>query len=140
MNLSSNIKIKSWYWNLIPWVGNTTAQGIYPNIYLPKWVYDNLKSKNPSPWHQALLLHEGEHLKRQKKYGPNKWFLRYMFDPKFRFEEEIAADVPKMKFLKKKKLNPYINQRAKRLSSWLYFWPVSYKTAKRELEKIWTSV
>jgi len=135
--LAKNVKSKSWYWDLIPWIGNQTAQGIYPNVYVQAFVYENLKSKNPSPWHIALLLHEQEHVKRQKKLGAYKWFLKYLSDPKFRFDEEIAADIPNIRFLKRKKLNPYINKRAKSLSSWLYFWPVSYKTAKRELEKIW---
>ncbi|HKB88752.1 MAG TPA: hypothetical protein VKC53_03830 [Patescibacteria group bacterium] len=135
MKLPKNVRVKSWIWNIIPWT-NRTAQAIYPNIYLSKFDYDSLVS-NPSPWHIAHLTHEQEHLKRQKEFGPKKWFLKYIFVPRFRFEEEIAADIPKMKFLKSKKLNPYIDKRAKQLSGWLYFWPVPYKTAKEELERVW---
>src|SRR5258706_14861785 len=115
MELPKNVRVKSGIWNIIPWT-NRNGQGIYPNIYLPKFVYDGLASGNPSPWHIAQLIHEQEHLKRQKEFGLKKWFLKYIFVPMFRFEEEIAADIPKMKFLKNKKLNPYINKRAKQLS------------------------
>ncbi|HKC04669.1 MAG TPA: hypothetical protein VKC54_02255 [Patescibacteria group bacterium] len=139
MELPKNVRVKSGIWNIIPWT-NRTGQGIYPNIYLPKFVYDGLVSDNPSPWHIAQLIHEQEHLKRQKEFGLKKWFLKYIFVPMFRFEEEIAADIPKMKFLKSKKLDPYIDKRAKQLSGWLYFWPVPYKTAKKELEKVWREI
>ena len=138
MKLPQNVKIKSWYWNVFPW-SKYTAQAIYPNIYFSKKHFNELKSKNPKLGLVAALIHEQEHIKRQKKFGPNKWFLKYLFVSKFRFEEEIAADIPKMKYLKSKKLNPYIDKRAKQLSGWLYFWPVSYQTAKRELERVWKS-
>ena len=137
MNLPKNVKVKSGIWNLVPWLSNKTAQGIYPNIYLPKFVYNSLISTNPSPWHVAQLIHEQEHVKRQKNYGPKKWFLKYIFVPKFRFDEEIAADIPKMRYLKSKKLDLYINNRARQLSSWLHLWPVTHKTAKRELMNVW---
>ena len=140
MVLPKNVRVKSGLWNLFPWFSNKTAQGIYPNVYLPKYVYESLISNSPSPWHTALLLHEEEHIKRQKKFGPKKWMLKYLFVPRFRFDEEIAADIPKLKYLKSKKLSPYTIKRARQLSGWLYLWPVSYKTARQELERIWLSL
>lgn len=140
MKLSKNVKKKSKLWDLIPWVSNKTAQAIYPNIYLPKFVYDNLVSKTPDIWHVALLVHEQEHIKRQKKHGPLKWKIKYMLLPKFRYEEEIAADIPKFKYLKENGGDPYIERRAKHLSGWNYFWPVSYSEVKNRLENIWNNL
>ncbi len=140
MKLPRNVKVKSGLWNLVPWLSNNTAQGIYPNIYLPKFVYESLVSDNPSPWHVAQFIHEKEHIKRQKKFGLKKWLLKYIFLPRFRFEEEIEADVPKMRYLKSRKLNPYIEKRARQLSSWLYLWPVPYEEAKKKLQIVWKEV
>ena len=140
MELSNNVKVKSKLWDLIPWISNKTAQAIYPNIYLPKFVYSDLISDSPSVWNVALLKHEQEHIKRQKEAGIFIWSLKYIFSPKFRFEEELKADVSKLKFLKSKKANPYIDKRAKHLSGWNYFWPVSYKEARARLMNIWTEL
>lgn len=140
MQLPKNVRSKSGIWDLIPWLSNNTAQAIYPNVYVPKFVYENLLSKKQNPYHIALILHEEEHIKRQKEYGVGRWYLKYLSSGRFRFEEEITADVPKMKFLKSKKLDPFLDKRAKMLSSWLYFWPVPYKKARRDLEKIWNGL
>ncbi len=140
MNLGSNVKRKNKFWDLIPWVSNKTAQAVYPNIYLPDFVYDNLTSGNPSIWHQALLIHEQEHIKRQTKQGPFLWKIKYTLSPRFRYEEEIAADIPKLKYLKDNGKDPHIERRAKHLSGWNYFWPVSYKEAKGRLENIWNQL
>ena len=93
MKLSSNIRMKSKLWDLVPWISNKTAQAVYPNIYLPKFVYENLQLDNPDVWHIALLIHENEHLKRQKRVGILKWGLKYIFIPRFRYEEEIATEI-----------------------------------------------
>jgi hypothetical protein len=140
MKLPSNIRAKSRLWDLIPWISNKTAQAIYPNIYLPKFVYENLQSSNPNVWHVALLVHEQEHIKRQKKTGLLKWGFKYIFFPKFRYEEEIAADIPKLKYIKENNGDPYIEKRARHLSGWNYFWPVSYQEVKTRLENIWKNL
>lgn len=77
-------------WKLIPG-SNFTAQSIYPNIYFPKYWYDNLISKKPHPEYLALLEHEKYHFKRQEKIGILKFGVRYLFNSKFRFDEEISA-------------------------------------------------
>lgn len=140
MDLSENIKSKSGLWNFIPLISNRTAQAIYPNVYLPKFVYDNLKSKHPSILYEALLIHELEHLKRQKKHGFLKWGIKYVLLSKFRYEEEIAADIPRLKYLHKKNADPQISKRSKQLSGWIYFWQVSYEEAKNRLENIWKNL
>lgn len=136
MKLSNNIKPKNGIWKLIPYLANKTGHGIYPNVYLPIHIYKDLKSENPNPWNIGLLLHEQEHIKRQKSEGPVKWILKYIFIPKFRFEEEIIADIPMINYLKSKKLEFDIDRRAKQLSGWLYLWPVSYQTAREKLTNI----
>ena len=140
MKLPSNIKIKSGLWNLIPWISNKTAQAIYPNIYIPQSMYQKLISTSPDVWSVARLIHEQEHIRRQRRVGFLVWALKYIFSKSFRYEEEISADIPKFKFIKKKGLDPYIEIRAKQLSGWLYFWPVPYKEVKCRLETIWNNL
>ncbi|MEK7100305.1 MAG: hypothetical protein AAB872_00675 [Patescibacteria group bacterium] len=132
--------MKSKLWDLVPWISNKTAQAVYPNIYLPKFVYENLQLDNPDVWHIALLIHENEHLKRQKRVGILKWGLKYIFIPRFRYEEEIAADIPRFKYLKENGGDSYIERRAKHLSGWNYFWPATYAEVKARLENIWKSL
>ena len=134
MKLSKNVKVKPWFWNLIPWVSKNTAQAIYPNIYLPVHVYQNLISNKPDIRHTALLAHEQEHIRRQQVVGVVWWMIQYFINPKFRFEEELAADIPRMKIFKQRGAKFDIETRAKKLSGWLYFWPVSYQKAKTSLQ------
>lgn len=119
MKLRENIKVK---------MGDRIAWAIYPNIYLPRKVFENLKKEKPNPKYLDILRHEEMHIKRQKKMGTLKWLVKYIFSPKFRFNEEIKAIKAQKKF--------DLEKSAKSLSGWLYFWPVSYNTAKKELEKI----
>lgn len=136
MYLPKNIKVKDGLWKLIPFLANKTAHGVYPNVYLPEHIYDNLKSKTPNPYNIALLLHEQEHIKRQKAQGRIKWLLKYIFSSKFRFNEELQADIPKIKYLKSKNLEFDLEKRAKQLSGWVYLWPVSYEEAKNKLNEL----
>mgnify|MGYP001583543503 CR=1 FL=1 len=136
MKLDKNIKAKVGLWKLIPFLANKTAHGIYPNVYLPEHIFNDLKSNNPNPYNVALLLHEQEHVKRQKEQGIVIWLLKYIFIPKFRFEEELKADISKIDFLKSKNLEFDVEKRAKQLSGWIYLWPVSYKEAKEKLNKL----
>lgn len=136
MKLDKNIKPKTEFWKLVPFLANKTAHGICPNVYLPQSIYDDLKSNTPNPYNVALLLHEQEHIKRQKEQGIANWLLKYIFSPKFRFNEELLADIPKIKYLKSKNLEFDLEKRAKQLSSWIYLWPVSYEEARKRLIKI----
>jgi len=130
------IKIKPFLWQFLPWLSSYTAQAIYPNIYVSKKVFENLKSKNPNPRFIAILEHEIKHLQRQKELGIIKFGIKYLLSPKFRFQEELLAIKEEMRYLKSKKLLFSIERAAKYLSSWLYFWMIPYQKAKEELEKI----
>lgn len=140
MKLPENVKLKKGVAAWIPWLNNNTAQGLYPNVYLPKKVFENLKKEKPDPKNIAVLAHEQKHLERQKEMGPFKWGMKYSFCSSFRFNEELISTRAQMAVYKKYKKKFDIEKNAKYLSSWLYFWPVSYKKAKEELEKIWGEI
>lgn len=139
MKIPSNVKIKSWIWNISPILSQSTAQAIYPNIYVPKWLYEHLKSKNSDPKREAVITHEQTHIKRQKEIGFIKWGFLYAFDSKFRLNEELIAIKEQLKYLKKKEIkisDEDIEKIACGLSSYLYLWMISYENAKRELKKL----
>ena len=139
MKLPSNIKIKKGLLKILP-LSKYTAQAIYPNIYFPKHVYENLISNKPRLQNIAILMHEQIHIERAHQVGFIIWNLKYIFLSKFRFEEELEAEKVSIKYLKKLNFPLDINKRAKKLSSYLYLWCVSYEKAKRELDKIWNEV
>ncbi len=114
-----------------------TAHAIYPNIYLPREVYENLYSNNPKPKWIAVLKHEQEHIKREKEMGAIVFGLRYLFSPKFRFQEELVAIKAQMKYLKSVGEKFDINKAANFVSGWLYLWPVTTELAKRVLDEAW---
>lgn len=114
-----------------------TAHGIYPYIFVPKGIYDNLCSSKPDVYNISLIKHEQTHLDRQKEIGWLKWILKYLVIPEFRFTEEILADKASMKYLKQEKLEYPFEKRAKILSGWLYLKPVSYERALKELKSAW---
>lgn len=136
MKLPPNVKSKSWIWNIFPF-SKYTAQAIYPNIYFAKNVYENLLTDKPESRYVAALMHEQTHIERQIKTGWLKWGLKYMFIPRFRFNEELEAIKSSMKYLKSVE-EPFDTDRSARfLSSWLYLWCVSYNKARTELDKAW---
>lgn len=139
MFLESIIKIKPKWWDVVPFLSSFTANAIYPNVYLPKEVYKNLKSDHPKQKWVALLKHEQEHLKREKEISPIVFGLKYLFLSSFRFQEEMIAIKAQMKYLKSVGENFDTNKSARFLSSWLYLWPVSYVRAKQSLDKLWES-
>jgi hypothetical protein len=140
MKLPENVRLRKGIAGHIPWYSNNIAQGVYPNVYLPKKVFENLKKEKPDPKNIAILAHEQKHIERQKETGPFKWGIKYSFCPSFRFNEELIATKAQMAVYKKFKKYFDIEKSGKYLSGWLYCWPVSYKTAKRELEKTWGEI
>lgn len=136
MNLPKYVKSKSGFWKLFPKIiSSGTAQCIYPFIFLPEHIYKDLISPTPKPSSVALLLHEQVHYERQKREGIILWPILYIISPKFRFNEELLAFKEQIEYLKKHNLTLDLELRAKRLSSWLYPWCVSYEKAFLELKK-----
>lgn len=137
-NQICNIIIKPWWFNLTPWTGNKTAQAYAPYIFLPLWMYKEITSTPPNPWYVSVILHEQEHINRQRDFGPTlAWTFRYIFNRRFRFEEEIAASIPQFNHLKKHHLQFDIDRKAKQLSGLLYMHCIDYKTAHQTLLKAW---
>ena len=140
MKLPQHVISKGSFLDLIPLLGRSTANSIGPFIFIPLNIYNDLKSKKPNPKHIALLIHEETHRKRQKKIGFIKFGIKYIFDSKFRFNEELLAVKEGMKYLKKNKIPFNFDKNAKFLSSYVYLWPVSKKYAEKELEKVWNEL
>jgi len=137
MTLPKNVRSKGILWSTFAVLSTHTANAIYPNIWVPKHIYYDLKSKNPDPKNVAILIHEQTHIKRQRKTGWLAWGLKYCLSRKFRFEEELAAIKESMKYLKKNKLDFETEKSAKHLSSFLYLWCIDFNEAKRRLDKAW---
>jgi hypothetical protein len=140
MKLAPNVKVKTFPWTVIPLFSTYTAHAIYPNVYLPRHIFNNLLTNNPRPEYVSVLIHEQTHITRQKRMGWFIWGLRYCLFPLFRFEEEIAAITQSMKYLKTYGLTWDTKRSAKFLSSYLYLWCVDFHTAKKTLDRIWKSI
>jgi len=108
------------------------------HLYVSPKIFRDLKTKKPDLFHYGILEHEITHLKRKERFG--KWYnLKFWLFREFRLQEELAADKAMMLYLKKRELNFPIEKRAKKLSSALYLWMISYEEAKCELAKMWQS-
>ncbi|MEK9169489.1 MAG: hypothetical protein AAB788_01980, partial [Patescibacteria group bacterium] len=136
MNLPKYVKSKSGFWKLFPKIiSSGTAQCTYPFIFLPENIYYDLISTSPKRQSISVLLHEEVHFKRQKQQGILLWIIKYLILSKFRFNEELLAFKEQVTYLKKHNLTLDLELRAKRLSSWLYLWCISYEKALLELKK-----
>ena len=121
----------------LPLIGKSTAQSIGSIILIPNPIYRDLQTDNPNPKHVALLIHEETHRNRQKEMGVLKFGCQYLFNSKFRFQEELLAVKEAMRYLKKNKIPFDFDRNAKFISSYVYLWPVSKEYAEKELKKVW---
>lgn len=48
---------------------------------------------------RALLVHEGTHIQRQRAWGPFAWVFSYVFNKKFRYDEELIAFKNEIEYL-----------------------------------------
>ncbi len=131
MKIPSYVILKPRLFNVIPWLSNDTANAIYPFIFLPRAIYNNLQSPHPNQQYVALLIHEEIHRKRQKEIGWVIFNIKYLTSPKFRFNEELLAIKEAIKYLKKHSIPFDFEKNAQSLSGWLYFWPISKYDAKK---------
>lgn len=99
--------------------------GLYPTdstvfTYGDKLFIQDLNEKEIDP---VLLAHEKHHSKQQGD-RPNEWWDKYIFDEKFRFQQELEAYVVEYKMVKKlfnNKIQKYALHRfAQDLSSSMY--------------------
>lgn len=113
-----------------------STHAIYPKIYVPKWMYQSLHSKNPDPISVASLLHEQVHIKRQYKMGLFKYSFLYIVSRSFRFEVELLAIKPQMEYLYRQNIVFDIKKRAQYLSGSMYGWCTTYNVALSRLRKL----
>ena len=131
-----NVRCKGHLVGCLPWIGRGAATALYPNIYLPKTVYNDIFSDSPDPYNIALVLHEQEHISRIRQVGVLRWYVRYLLSRHFRFEEELVAIEPQIAYLKHAGLSFDFERKARQLSSWLYLWAVSYEEAAGRLREL----
>lgn len=137
MKLPGYVISKGRFLHYLPLIGRSTAQSLGPIILIPDPIYQDLQTEHPNPKHTALLIHEETHRRRQKEMGILQFAYRYLFDSKFRFQEELVAVKEAMKYLKKNKIVFDFDKNAQFLSGYVYLWPVSEEYAEKELKKIW---
>ena len=138
MQIPANVRVKKFPWTIMPILSKYTAHAIYPNIYLPLDIYEDLQRKHPDSKNVSILVHEQTHIEKQNQIGWLLWGFKYCFVGSFRLNEELEAIKSSMKYLKSKGKNYDIDKRARALSGYLYLWCVDYKTAKARLEKAWS--
>jgi len=66
-----------------------------------------------------------------------RYSLKFWLSRKFRLQEELMADRVMMLYLKKRNSSFPSEKRARKLSSRLYLWMISYREAKKKLTKMW---
>jgi len=135
LNLT-NVRKKSKLIEQLPWIGRGTGTAVYPNVYVPHSIYDDLHSPSPNPYSVGLVLHEQEHLLRARQHGVVRWYLRNL-GARFRFDEEVAAMVPQLAYLKSHGKTYNLERKARMLSGWLYLWSTNYRTAVSVLQDTW---
>ncbi len=136
MELGPHIKAIPAFWKYIPFLGIDVATTLYPNIYLPRKVYEDLVSTHPSVKSRSILLHEQTHIERQKIHGIVSWNLSYLFNKSFRLKEELFAIGAQMKFLKDNGGTYDCHKKARQFSSSTYFWMMKYDDALALLEDL----
>jgi len=122
----------------MPILAKYTAHAIYPNIYLPRAIYEDLQTKHPDPKSVSILVHEQTHIERQKQVGWLLWGFMYCLVARFRLNEELEAIKSSMKYIKSEGKGWDTDKNARALSGYLYLWCVDYSTAKVKLEKAWS--
>lgn len=126
-----------WYIRYNPMSQRAKAAASYPTMYFRKDVLENLRSKNPLPLYESLIIHEVVHLERQKKMDNWKYILKYIFRRSFRFNEELLAYSAQMTYIKKHNLEFDVARYADSLSKIYYLWSTSYDNAYRRLSQAW---
>lgn len=135
-----NVRRKSVFVERMPTIGRNTGTTIYPYVYLPRKIYDDIYSVKPNPYNIALVVHEQEHVKRIKQVGVLSWYAKYLISGKFRLEEELAATKPQFAYLKSRGLTFDLERKARWLSGAMYLWATTYPRALERLKAIWREV
>jgi K+/H+ antiporter YhaU regulatory subunit KhtT len=134
------VKRASEYWKYVPYLGKVRGLLFLNRIYLRSDIYDDVHSSSPSVMNISVLVHEQTHYERMQKQGMLRFGIKYLFSSKARFEEELAAIVEQMKYLKSKGEQYDIERTAKALASVYYLWCTSYQSAVQRLTVEWDDI
>lgn len=77
--------------NLVLPTSDKNVFSYYPDVYVPSG-----KELDPD-----LMLHENIHLEQQKAIGVENWWRKYLTDPQFRLEQELASFSAQLTYGKK---------------------------------------
>ena len=133
----SNVRRRPLIIDRLSGLGEGSGTTIYPCVYVGHKLYADVHSAKPNPYYLALIIHEQEHVKRIKTYGPTKWYLHYIFRSRFRLEEELVAYGKQFTYLKTQGLTYDLDRCARNLSSFIYLWAVSKEDALAKLRDLW---
>jgi hypothetical protein len=133
----ANVRPRPLLLDMMPGLSPHSGTALYPYVYVGRRVYADLYSPHPSPYLVGLIIHEQEHIKRIRAYGPRKWYLRYLLQPRFRLEEELVAYGRQFAYLKSLGFSYDLDQCARRLSGPVYLWATSRRQALTRLRRLW---
>jgi hypothetical protein len=124
----------------IPFIGDATAQAIYPFIVLPPAQYREYLQENLTTSLHGILVHEATHLIRQKEQGFIVWAIKYLCIPSFRYSEELEAIRAQMRVYVRAGEVFDTSLRAHSLSSALYLWMIHTQKAQLDLDYLWSEI
>ena len=134
-----DIKFKkiNWFQKLSPQMREVKALTKSDTIYLSDDLYAEVMSGKPSVYVQGIIEHEKVHMQRKQEMGACMFKLKYSFSPQFRLREELLAETARFSFLKSKGEKINLEDRARKMSGFMYFWMISYTEALKLLEDLW---
>lgn len=137
-DLSAIREIPRW-WRFVPFLGDELATTIYPAIYVPREMYEDVFSNTPSDQNIAVLIHEAVHLVRQEEYGSGtgRWKWKYLSSQSFRLGEELTAIRAEMEYRNRKGLSYDFERKARHFSSGAYLWVLPYERSLDILRELW---
>jgi hypothetical protein len=137
-----NIRKKEKFpWDLLPWISRTkTVTALWPYVFVPPLIYDNLNSSEPNPLYLSIMAHEFTHIEREEEKGVLRWLVLYLISSHFRIEEELIADEATMKYMVDNGIEFDVEARAKMLSGWIYLHGINYEQAEKQLRERWEKV
>lgn len=137
MKIQSYIKPKPDLFKYIPWLSSNVANTLYPFIFLPKEIYNNLVSHLPNQKYIALLVHEQFHYRRQQEMGAVVFGIKYLFSSKFRFSEELDAVKAAVNYLKQQNITVDIESFNLDNPEYLFLWPISKHYEPEKLKELY---
>lgn len=131
------VRVIPWWIKLAIYTINAQGVAFLGRIYLRKDLYSAYKAGNADTRVLAVLAHEVRHVERANEVGKIFFIFKMFFFRSYKFQEEVEADRAAMDVYATQREEFPIERRARFLSSWRYFWCVSYEHAKEVLTQEW---